>query len=1130
MSTSKRPRKLDASDNPIPPSSSTKRSKNTPGPRSAFRPIGRSVSSGSRTTTLKDRNRRGTTLVDQSTAAGPSTIPTNTTALTESGADSCAPHDLTDLNNALPPSQPSESGPTKNVEKKPKRVRDYTNKKKVEDWLPLRQTYLNEMLRLDGFGDYVHQTSEAKLMGSCSQCGTVPKGCELYRCTSGCFDGCMLKCRMCTVLKHSSLPLHKIEVWNGKHFVKSSLCDLGLRFQLGHGGCGCSQPIAGPRNFLAFDTSGVHRLAIDYCGCPVNIGVEKHIQLIRAAWFPATTRRPQTVFTFDMLETLHELTLQSKTNVYDFYNTIIQKSDKLRLGKIPSRTNDLHQCFRIYRCLLLLKRGGRGNDANGVEGTALGELAVICPACPQPGRNLPMGWEAAAKALAFLYTLFLAIDANFKLKGKARGISDVELMPGWVYCLEEIGYQAHLNNPKYRDESEINTCQSEHDAVVRAAVRRTPGYNVTGAGVVICSRHGLIRPNGIGDLQRGERYCNMDYIFLATIALASVLRIVITYDIACQWSKKLKARMEDYPEQLRPSPKVDIVAAIPSWHINGHGVDCQTNFALGFREMAPAARHEALNDMGSGYNIKKIVRFGPSFAKKVVLAHGMKTKHCSNFDQMTASFERDGIDLRSWERQIKEWEGERAKGVSQKYLRIVKRISMQEVRHQLAQEDLAITSNAAERAGVPDRENEHNVATGTSGNTAIVTSLPTFISVGLTLEEQMRNLAHERSQQKESKSTKEKTDLLEKSTALFRRIQTWRKTQLLLQPVVSTLTPGDSDSDDMQAQAKSPESCELHLPSSLTVTDRQAFPKLADIERRLRLAQADDALEEIRRCRRIIQGTYQFKQLNLAGQGNKPNTRLRTMWNQLQSRIQRAVRRYQAARNALVALDPEGTWQNRYQILRPDMDVKGPGKEDWESNGMYIASWIWGVPRMFGGSVDSQAEVSECHRIEWSKARARTQRWEEEYLLVKEEMRRTSHYMEWKAEWWRSRADASVQGVSEEVRHGAKAYAYKQATLCQQLAKKFRDSWTAILAKIGDQITWGGVGTSIETQNAGVPREESADSESANKQHDDGGTEEDGTEGEESDDDGDDDEEVDEEDIAFEVDEYDFENDFDMDE
>lgn len=40
---------------------------------------------------------------------------------------------------------------------------------------------------------------------------------------------------------------------------------------------------------------------------------------------------------------------------------------------------------------------------------------------------------------------------------------------------------------------------------MRAAIRHTPGYDVTGAGVVICSRHGLVRPNGVGDLQKGER-------------------------------------------------------------------------------------------------------------------------------------------------------------------------------------------------------------------------------------------------------------------------------------------------------------------------------------------------------------------------------------------------------------------------------------------------------------------------------------------------------------------------------------------------------------------------------------------------------------------------------------------------
>jgi hypothetical protein len=52
---------------------------------------------------------------------------------------------------------------------------------------------------------------------------------------------------------------------------------------------------------------------------------------------------------------------------------------------------------------------------------------------------------------------------------------------------------------------EINTCQSEHDALVRAAVRSKPGYKVTGVLVVICPRHGLVRKNGVGDLQKGEK-------------------------------------------------------------------------------------------------------------------------------------------------------------------------------------------------------------------------------------------------------------------------------------------------------------------------------------------------------------------------------------------------------------------------------------------------------------------------------------------------------------------------------------------------------------------------------------------------------------------------------------------------
>lgn len=51
--------------------------------------------------------------------------------------------------------------------------------------------------------------------------------------------------------------------------------------------------------------------------------------------------------------------------------------------------------IRQWRNLKMLKRAGRGHDPTGVAGTKEGECAVLCPACPQPGKNLPANWREA---------------------------------------------------------------------------------------------------------------------------------------------------------------------------------------------------------------------------------------------------------------------------------------------------------------------------------------------------------------------------------------------------------------------------------------------------------------------------------------------------------------------------------------------------------------------------------------------------------------------------------------------------------------------------------------------------------------------------------------------------------------
>lgn len=125
-----------------------------------------------------------------------------------------------------------------------------------------------------------------------------------------------------------------LQEWNGTFFDKIQLRKLGLRYQLGHGGTRCPLPAAGPADFTLFDTSGVHFIAVDFCDCKYQgHEFERFQQLLRARWFPASFSRPKTAFSFDLLESFHELTLQGKTTQYDYYHSILRRYDNSKLGR-----------------------------------------------------------------------------------------------------------------------------------------------------------------------------------------------------------------------------------------------------------------------------------------------------------------------------------------------------------------------------------------------------------------------------------------------------------------------------------------------------------------------------------------------------------------------------------------------------------------------------------------------------------------------------------------------------------------------------------------------------------------------------------------------------------------------------
>ena len=134
----------------------------------------------------------------------------------------------------------------------------------------------------------------------------------------------------------------------------------------------------------------------------------------------------------------------------------------------------MSRCVRQWRYLKDLKRGGAGHTTTAVGELDPGSLAVECPACPHPERNLPVGWDTNPSKPAlvvgattsaswcsngygfrWIYALFLAIDANFRLKLKARGIKDPELGTGLAYFVDTTKFQEHIKNHSHEEDESL---------------------------------------------------------------------------------------------------------------------------------------------------------------------------------------------------------------------------------------------------------------------------------------------------------------------------------------------------------------------------------------------------------------------------------------------------------------------------------------------------------------------------------------------------------------------------------------------------------------------------------------------------------------------------------------------------
>ncbi|KAF7976045.1 hypothetical protein HWV62_7952 [Athelia sp. TMB] len=936
-----------------------------------------------------------------------------------------------------------------------------------QDWLPYRKAYLDELLRHDALGD-IDQPEV------CIVCKDLKGEVKCIDCSS-----VALKCARCMVESHAHLVLHRLERWNGLYFSRETLQNIGLRIQAGHGGGDCPSPDEVSTDFEVVDVSGQHTVTIAFCGCPS--AQHTRVQLLRMRWFPASVSRPNTAFTFDVLNTFQILTLQGKISAHDFYQGLLHKTDNagiIRSADGPSKK---------------LRRSARGHDPLGIECTVDGECAVECPACPQPGKNLPAGWNEAPDNVKWLYALILTIDANFKLSLKEKGIdNDPALGDGWAHWVpreEFIEYLRHNGGAV-----EPNYCDSDLKAINTAA-RNTKDYKASGAGACLCGRHGLVRKNGIGSLQIGERYPNIDFIVFCTLVRCIVELLWFSYDIVCQWWRNLSKRVQTLPERMQLNPDIlrSAKKVLPKFHEYNHGYSCQTQYSLNIiryagrtngedperwwrysnptsmstKEMGEGSREDTLDDFARSYNWRKITGFGCFYPIKLDDAIEMRAVHKAAFDKFDKTFPEE--ITKEWLKEVLAWDADHT--APNPYVEPVQTASLAALKLELAQEEAADAARGVYR---PQDK-----------------TISSFLCGALDIQEEQRLLIL---RIKDKTTVLQASVLEEKRNTLRRRIALFRESQAIFMPGVvelrengvSPVTPSAQDiihrplgqqssqpSPSVDHLSQLPEHECLWLPSSIPqdVREQSCAGGVVKTETRMQLALIDDTLSNLRRQLRISSTIRTQNKLDGAGTSQRLGTRTQHVLQRFSEKIDRCAARYRTAYSALLSLDPDGVWRERLHELKPQ-DVCSPHRErddddrpgakkrkarkERPSEGRRELSWIWltngprGRPTMETLTPD---QISHDMRAEWARMLARSDRWSEEVLWLVEEMRRILQYFLWKAGWWRRKCNQR-DDVTPDIARGLNAYAEKQAALFTALGHSFAHQWHPLHDEHGITVAW----------------------------------------------------------------------------
>ncbi|KAJ7102966.1 hypothetical protein C8R43DRAFT_1141089 [Mycena crocata] len=929
--------------------------------------------------------------------------------------------------------------------------KDYTSSDEpMSEFSAVQQLYLEETMRIHGLG---YETNHQKC-ALCKASVGVQAAAEMrrfFRCTQ---CGVFHQCLICCLERHALSPLHMVEEWKGEYWRAVSLRDIGLLYQLGHEGFPCPVPDPQIRSMTLVDVCGIHEIHYRFCNSCAMPGT------------PATKTDPGTCATYAVLDLFRLLNVVGNVNANDFITSL----ERLTCATVSTGMEwmpDTYKAFlrmtRQWAFIQRTRRAARAYDTGGIKATKAGELLPDCWPCPHPKKNLPVDWREVDPKHAYMYRLLLALDANFKLKNRIRANErdDPSLGPGWGAFVEPNSYKEHLVN--YVAEKDISTCIA-FAALTQKETRNTAGLRVSGVGGCVCARHECMRPNGLGDLQKGERYANMDFILMSALADVDFKELTVSYDIACQWKINFAARMQKLPEKLRRNfDDVLVQSGLPVWHALAHESGCMNENTLSLlpgvgksdgegierlwaaldgcafqtKEMGLGNRVDTLEDRLDSHNYLKNLGQGDSLRQKLIVAYAERQRQIDCFKEINKTV---SPEVRSdWQKMLDDFEKDHKK--PNPYVLSKKDgPSEAEIRLQLKKDEQA----AADQGTAPLH----------------ATSATAFLTGGLQLEESQRRIKAEIAAGGLTADRKGKIE--EHRLAFTSKLRTFRSLQQVYTPGAARNMAAEDERREGDAPAPLAEHVRLWMPSELPADG--CHGNLPGMEAKLRLAQCTDALSAIRTRLHAKRHLIAFRDENVRGQVR--STRARSLIDQVGSRVDALFHKYVDARKALTSLKG-ATFAPHLRILeKSHLILEGEDSQDNSdaarsdraarkklgrigagkagrplrvaaSTSGRAFSWIWTAA---GVMDDAEADQHESVRVEWVRAKCRKTRWEEEVILLREEMRRVIRYLDWDKAQWEKRAKDSKDrlDLGLTTRDGLQAYALKQAALRESLGIHFR--------------------------------------------------------------------------------------------